>query len=338
MTYYTHDNPNHALAPRPRRHPVLGGIRIACLVILALLLICTLSTALVIASVRCSITPEYVYRFTGQVDFSEFPLPTANGFLTIRQLLLQFMEDLGFPSVDGDINLLFDELSIPSILAGYTQDLASWFLHGGTLPRLDPVEIAQTALSGMDESLLAILYLICDPVELLAGVLAEPLGRLNAAGLFAALEPVRFILSADVLAMLLSVCGVLAVLLFCLCSCRLKRYLLPAGLSLLGTGVILSLVRAGIPYIIPRLTLEYAGYLQSFLQPVRTFLGDTALALLVTGLILIAIHLFRLLLVRFRCHPDAPQKSAGGTVQTSADLPEIPGEGADPSASSKENP
>ena len=158
------------------------------------------------------------------------------------------------------------------------------------------------------------------------------------AGLIAALEPVRFILSADVLAMLLSVCGVLAVLLFCLCSCRLKRYLLPAGLSLLGTGVILSLVRAGIPYIIPRLTLEYAGYLQSFLQPVRTFLGDTALALLVTGLILIAIHLFRLLLVRFRRHPDAPQKSAGGTAQTSADLPEIPGEGADPSASSKENP
>ena len=316
MTYYTHDNPNHTLVSRPAKHPVLRVLRIVLLVLLSVLLVCSLTLTFCVAAVRNTITPEYVYNYANSVDFAEFPLPADGTYLTISQLIRQSFEEIGFPTLDSDIDLLFEQFSISAILAGFTQDLTSWLLYNDSVPQLIPEEIAEIALSGLDPSILSLLSLISDPVELLSDILVTPLSTLNTEELFETLSPVRLALSADVLAILVSVCGILAVLSFILCFCRAGRYFMPAGLSLFSTGLLLSAAGFLLPWGIRQLTPVYAEYILSFLQPVRQFLLGAALPLCLAGLILVCAWLIRLFLAGTHNRP------AGSAAYASAAFPE----------------
>lgn len=277
---------------RPVHKTILHGLRCACIVLLTLLLTLALTLTSVVTIIRQNITPEYVYSYADTLDYPNFPLPagntTSDGFLTISQFMQENFAAVGFSLTDADIELIFDQFSIPTILAGTAQDVVSWLLLNGSRPVLDANAIAETALSGVDDSLMMVLYFLGDPVELVSGFLAQPLSNLDIDGICDTLEPVRFCLSQTVMELATSVCLMLEVLLFCLHRCRLGRTYLPWGIAYVGTGVLLGAARLALPKLIPHLTTVYADYLTTFLAPVLRWLGNGALLMLLLGVLMMA--------------------------------------------------
>ncbi|MBR5446063.1 MAG: hypothetical protein IKV57_08065 [Clostridia bacterium] len=310
MTYYPPQNPNDALVVPRRERPALRAIRLTFIVLLSVLFVLSTLLTLFAASVHLTITPEYVYRFAGSLDFTEFPLPVNGAFQSIAQLMLDAFNDVGFNLTESDIELLFDQFSIPTIMAGFAQDFTSWFLHGGSRPVLDPEEIAAIALSGVDSSIMTILYFLGDPVALVGQMLANPLAQLDTDSLFDTLEPVRTLLSVHTFSLLASVSAMLAVLLFCLCRCRFAAFCLPAAIS--GSVISLCLLAAGfVPALfISRFTIVYAPYILDFLSPVTTFFWRAAIVGGIVSLVLFSVWLLtRLLSHRPRQIPDRWENS-----------------------------
>ena len=294
-----------AVPPKPKKHPVRRVICCILVVLCTILLMLILTGNMFLAAIRRNVTPEYVYTYADTLDYLHFPLPengTPNtgipeedSYFTISELMQENFAAVGFSLTDADMELIFDQFSIPTIFAGYAQDVVSWLLFDGPRPVLDADEIAATALSGVDDSLLMVLYFLGDPVELVSGFLTEPLSNLDTAGMFDALEPVWFCLSRVVLDLALSVLLMLMVLLFCLCRCRFHWFLLPNGVAFMGAGALVE----GIPKLLTRLLPQrlpvYASYLTSFFEPMVQELNLFSVILVVTGvgmLVLAAIKLF----------------------------------------------
>lgn len=285
--------PESIPAPTHRKRPVLHGLRCACIVLVTLLLTLSLTLTSVVTVLRQNITPEYVYTYADTLDYANFPLPGSGspddgGFFTISELMQENFNAAGFALTESDIELIFDQFSIPTILAGTAQDVVSWLLFNGSRPVLDADAIAETALSGVDDNLMMVLYFLGDPVELVSGFLTVPLSNLDIDGMCDRLEPVRFCLSQTVRELAVSVCLMLEVLLFCLHRCRLGRTYLPWGIAYVGTGVLLGVARLALPKLIPQLTTVYADYLTTFLTPVLRWLGNGALLLLLLGVLMMA--------------------------------------------------
>lgn len=289
-----------AVPPKTKKHPVRRVICVIFVVLCTILLMLILTGNMFIAAIRRNVTPEYVYTYADTLDYLHFPLPQSDvpedgGYFTISELMQENFANVGFSLTDADMELIFDQFSIPTIFASYAQDVVSWLLFDGPRPVLDADEIAATALSGVDDSLLMVLYILGDPMEMVGGFLTEPLANLNTAGMFETLEPVRFCLSRAVLDLANSVLLLLMVLLFCLCRCRFFWFLLPNGVAFIGAGALVE----GIPKLLARLLPQrfpvYAGYLTSFFAPMSQELNLVAALLLVTGvgmLVLAAIKLF----------------------------------------------
>lgn len=291
MTFYAPDNPNRALVSRPRKHPVRQGIRAALVVLVSILLVCSLTLTLGIAAVRTVVTPEYVYRFADRIDYADFPLPVDGEFVTISELMMDAFNRVGFNLRGDDIDILFDQFSIPVILAGFAQDFTGWFLQNGSRPVLNPDEIAAIALSGVDSSIMTILNFLGDPTALLSDMLVRPLSTIDLDNLLDRLEPVRAVFSADAFALLASVTLFLAVLLFCLCGCRLLPFCLPAGIACFLSSVLVGVSGFVINLKIPQFTRVYAAYLAGFLSPVVTFLWRACLIGLIIGVLLFTVWL-----------------------------------------------
>lgn len=309
MNYYTPRNPNHALLTVRKKHPVRHALRITGIVILTVLLVLSLTLTLCVAGVRTQITPEYVYTYADGIDYIDFPLPINGSFATISQLMQDSFGEVGFPLSGDDVEILFDQFSIPTILAGFAQDVTAWLLHDGSRPVLVPEEIAAIALSGVEESILQILRFLGDPVALVSSILVTPLSTLDTEGMFDAVEPVRALLSADMLAMAVSVCLMLAVLVFMLCLCSAGRFCLPGGIALFGTGVLLSVPGLFAPAGIRILTVVYAEYLTDFLRPVVQYWQRGAFVCCFAGIILILFWLLRFLILKNKAVP--PEMPSG---------------------------
>ncbi|MBQ8401082.1 MAG: hypothetical protein IJX14_04040 [Clostridia bacterium] len=300
MMYYTPPNPNHALIPHPRKHPVLQALRSTGIVLLSILLVFALTFTVCIAAVRTQVTPEYVYAYADGLEYIDFPLPLNGSFVSVSELIQYSFGQVGFPLTAQDVEVLFDQFSIPAILAGFARDVTAWLLYNEAKPVLAAEEIAAVAISGMSPSILNILDVLGDPVEILGNMLVTPLSALDTEGLYDAMEPVRFLLSADVLAVSVSVCLMLAVLLFCLCRVSAGRSALPWGLSLVGCGILLTVIGAAAPASVRLLTVVYAAYLDSFLMPVLQSVRHGALVCILAGIVLVMLWLLRFLILRNR--------------------------------------
>ena len=322
MNYYTPRNPNHALLPKRKKHPVWHALRITGIVILTILLVFSLTLTLCVAAVRTQITPEYVYTYADGIDYIEFPLPVDGSFSTISQLMQDSFGDVGFPLSGDDVE----------ILAGFAQDVTGWLLQNGSRPVLVPEEIAAIALSGVDQSILQILYLLGDPVALVSNMLVTPLSTLDTEGLFDAMEPVRMLLSVDTLAMVVSVCLMLAVLVFMLCLCSGGRFCLPGGIALLCTGGLLSVLGLAAPVGIRSLTMVYAEYLTAFLRPVVQYWQRGALVCCLAGVLLVMCWLLRFLILKNKAMPP---EMPSGWRNGAAEKPPVPMEPTTDSACEK---
>jgi len=329
MNYYTPRNPNHALLPKRKKHPVRRALRITGIVILTLLLVLSLTFTVCITAVRKQITPEYVYTYADGLNYIDFPLPVDGSFSTISQLMQDSFGDVGFPLSGDDVEILFDQFSIPTVLAGFAQDVTAWLLQNGSRPVLVPEEIAAVVLSGVEQSILQILCILGDPVELVSNILVTPLSTLDTEGLFDTLEPVRTVLSVDVMVMAGSVCLMLAVLVFMLCLCSAGRFCLPGGIALFCTGGMLSGLSLAAPVGIRNLTAVYAEYLASFLRPVLQFWQRGALICCLAGVILVMLWLLRFLVLRNKAlPPEGPRDWEKGMRKNSCEQTETIAESA----------
>lgn len=316
MMYYTPQNPNHALLPRAKKkHPILQILRIAGIVVLSLLLVLSMTLTLAVAVVRSQITPEYVYTYANGVEYQEFPLPVDGEFASVSVIMQESFGEVGFPLTEKDVDVLFDQFSIPAVLAGFAQDVTAWLLFDDARPVLDAKEIASVALSGVSPSILQILEILGDPVELVKGMLVRPLSTLETEGLFDALEPVRLLVSQDVFAMVVSVCLMLAVLVFCLCRCSAGKFCLPLGISLLGTGAVLTVGQVLFPRFILGLTAVYAPYLNAFFTPVLRCCGNCALGCFIAGVVFVLLWLLRFWILKNCAAVPENAGRAPGTVQ-----------------------
>ena len=306
MTYYTPDNPNHTLLSRHREQPVLRGIRITLIVLLSVLLTVSLVLTLFSASIRISLTPEYVYLYTFTLDFPEFPLPVDGSFQSISQLMQNAFNDVGFNLKEEDIELLFDQFSIPTIMACFAQDFTSWLLHDGPRPVLDPDEIAAVALSGVDSSIMTILRFLGDPVALVGNILTGPLSQLDTDTFFDSMEPVRTLLSVHTLTLLVSVSALLAVLLFCLCRCRFTAFCLPLGIVTAVVCLLIAAIGFILSYVLPNFTAVYAEYLSSPLVLISCKLWRYSLIGVMIAFLLVCVWSIHRMFCRRSQHAEEP--------------------------------
>ncbi len=282
----SYKNPNKALRRKPKPHPVRTAIRRGVTVFLALLVTFTLFLTLCIAGVRGTITPEFVYRFTENISYADLPLPTGDGFITVADLLEEGFQSMGLPLSHEDILTLFEQFSIPTVVAGVAQDCVTWLLHDGPRPVLNPYEISILVLSGLDESIVQILQMFGSPETLFAEALAPRLASIRMNALLDTLEPARRLLSVDTFALLSSGTMLLAVLLFCICLCQVRRVILPLGFSSFGAGVYLLFTALALPLSIPRITMVYGELLTDFFSPLCGGWCRYALALFFIGILL----------------------------------------------------
>ncbi len=279
----SYPNPNRALRRKPTPHPVRSAIRRGIAVFLAILLTLSLFFTLCITGIRAAMTPEFIYRFAEGISYIDLPLPTGDGFMTVADLLVEGFNSIQLPLSHEKVAELFDQFSIPTIAAGFAQELVSWLLHDGPRPVLDPYAISEIVLSGMDPGILQVLAIFGDPTALLADVLAVRLADIRLDALLDSLEPVRRLLSVDVCAFAFSVTGMLAVLLYCVCRCRLSAYALPFGGALFASGLALLVFAWLMPLQVPALTMVYADYLLDLLSPLAGAYCRYAVVLLLLG-------------------------------------------------------
>ncbi len=279
----SYPNPNRALRRRPVPHPVRSAIRRGIVVFLAILLTLSLFFTLCITGIRAAMTPEFIYRFAEGISYIDLPLPTGDGFITVADLLVEGFNSIQLPLSHQDVTELFDQFSIPTIAAGFAQDLVSWLLHDGSRPVLDPYAISEIVLSGMEPGIVQILAIFGNPASMLAEILTERLADIRLDAMLDTLEPIRRLLSADTCAWAISVTGMLAVLLFCACLFRLPGYALPLGSVLFATGLALLVAAWLLPLSVPGITVAYGDLLLSLLAPLSGQLCRYAVVLLLVG-------------------------------------------------------
>ncbi len=279
----SYPNPNRALRRKPVPHPVRTAIRRGIVVFLAVLLTLSLFFTLCITGIRAAMTPEFVYRFAEGISYIDLPLPTGDGFITVADLLVEGFNSIQLPLSRQDVAELFDQFSIPTIAAGFAQDLVSWLLYDGPRPVLDPYAISEIVLSGMEPGIVQILAIFGDPASLLAESLAQRLAHIRLDAMLDSLEPVRLLLSADTCAWAVSITGMLAVLLYCACLFRLPDYVLPLGSVLFASGLALLITAWLLPLSVPGITVVYADLLLSLLSPLSGQLCRYAVFLLLLG-------------------------------------------------------
>ncbi|MBQ2727304.1 MAG: hypothetical protein IJF78_16500 [Clostridia bacterium] len=219
----------------------------------------------VTASIRLAFTPENVYRTMSEINYAGVVLPDGyGGFGTVLEL---FNEQLGFFGMElneNDFNELIRMLSIDDILTVFVQDFRAWLLDYGPTPALDPYEMAELALSGVDPSIVRLLGIFNDPVDTVAAFLSRVSDIADIGERLEALEPVRTILSEGTLVLECSLCLLLGLLL-------LLIHRMKAAPALVACSAAVSAAGASLLFA-PLLLNDWKNYMLASLQmPESTF-------------------------------------------------------------------
>ena len=191
--------------------------RTAVRVILTFVLTAALCAGLILtavsASVRLAFTPEAVYETMMNLDYAAVQLPDGyGGFATMLDSVNEQLGYYGMELTKNDFNELIRMLSIDDILTVFMQDSRTWLMDYGPVPVLDPYEMAELALSGVDPAIMNLLGLFSDPLDTVAAFLSRVSDIADLDYRLEALEPVRDLLSEGTLALVFSLCLTLALL------------------------------------------------------------------------------------------------------------------------------
>ena len=238
-------------------------------VIFTLILTAALCAGLVLtavtASIRLAFTPENVYRTMSEINYAEVVLPDGyGGFGTVLELFNEQLGYFGMELNENDFNELIRMLSIDDILTMFVQDFRSWLLDYGPAPALDPYEMAELALSGVDPAIVKLLGIFSDPVDTVAAFLSRVSDIADIGERLEALEKVRVILSEGTLVFECSVCLLLGLILLLIHRMKAAPALASCSAAVSAAG--------GALLFAPLLLGDWKNYMLASLQmPESTF-------------------------------------------------------------------
>ena len=218
-----------------------------CRWILVIVLTVALAAGLVFtavsASIRFTFTPENIYETMSGLNYAQISLPDGyGGFSTILENLNEQLGYYGMNLNEKDFNELIRILSVDDILTIFLQDFRAWLLDYGPVPQMDPYEMAELALSGVDPMVLGVLNMFSDPVELVASFLYRISSIADLGDRLDSLEIVRTLLSEGTLALAASGCALLALMILVLTGLRLVPSLTcwSAGAAVSGAALLFA--------------------------------------------------------------------------------------------------
>lgn len=192
------------------------------LVILLTVVLCAgLVLTAVSASIRLAFTPEAVVYTMENLNYAAVQLPDGyGGFATVLDSINDQLGYYGMELTENDLNELIRMLSVDDILTVFVQDFRSWLLEYGPVPQMDPYEMAELALSGIDPAVLNLLRMFADPTDTVAAFLSRISAIADMSERLDSLEPVRMLLSKGSLIFAASVCAALALVILLLTGMR----------------------------------------------------------------------------------------------------------------------
>ncbi len=243
----------------------LNVCRWMLIVLLAVLLTAGLVFTAVSASIRLAFTPENVYRTMAELDYAAVRLPDGyGGFATILEFLNDQLAYYGMELNGKDFNELIRMLSVDDILTVFLQDFRSWLLDYGPTPQLDPYEMAELALSGVDPAVMNFLGMFSDPVEIVAAFLARVAAIADLGDRLDSMEPVRMLLSEGTMIFTASVCALLVLVIHSLTGLKPAPSCTVCSACVSAAGAVLMFA--------PRLMNDWKNYmLVSLRLPESTF-------------------------------------------------------------------
>lgn len=183
-------------------------------VILTVVLAMTLLFSAFSYSIRTLYTPEYVYNLMNSIDYASLEVPDGNGnAVSLCDVVNEQIRDFGIAFTEQDLNTAVHTFSIDAVLSSFVQEVRTWLLDDGSAPTLDPDSIADTILSGLDQSLLSFFSYFGDPQTALSDALHTMTDAVDLHTAFEQAEPFRELLSSGSLVFALSLCGTLFLLL-----------------------------------------------------------------------------------------------------------------------------
>ena len=218
-----------------------------CRWLLIVLLTVALCAGLVLCaaslSIRLAFTPENIVTTMENLDYASVRLPDGyGGFPTILETLNEQLGYYGMNLNENDFNELIRMLSVDDILTIFLQDFRTWLLDYGPTPQMDPYEMAELALSGVDPMVLGVLNMFSDPVELVAAFLYRISAIADLGDRLDSLEIVRTLLSEGTLALAASGCALLALMILALTGLRFVPSLTcwSAGAAVSGAALLFA--------------------------------------------------------------------------------------------------
>ncbi|MBR6709220.1 MAG: hypothetical protein IKL84_06025 [Clostridia bacterium] len=213
-------------------------------VLLTVLLVFTTLSSSLISCVRAHFTPEYIYNYMNSIDYASLELPDGNGNTApLCDIINDQTHDLGIYFTEDDLNGLIRAFSLDAVLTSYMQDVRSWALDDGPVPMLDADEVAETILTGVDDSLYMFISMFGDPKEALSDAVSGMVSAADFSHIFESGGMIRKILAADTMIFIISL-GASAVLLILIAN-RLK--IVPAavytGLACIAAGSVMLFAR-----------------------------------------------------------------------------------------------
>jgi len=210
------------------------------IVLLTVVLCAGLVLTAVSASIRLAFTPENIVQTMSGLNYAAVQLPDGyGGFSTVLDILNEQLGYYGMELTENDLAELIRMLSIDDILTIFMQDFRSWLLDYGPAPQMDPYEMAELALSGLDPAVLGFLGMISDPTDTVAAFLYRISAIADLGDRLDALEPVRMLLSEGTLVFLASVCLTLILLIALLAGLRTSPTLIPCSAGVSAAGAVM---------------------------------------------------------------------------------------------------
>ena len=206
-------------------------------ILLTLALICQLTYVLGVISIRQAFTPENVYNYMNTINYATLELPDGNGgTASIATVMNKELYDIGLEITPEEVNSFIMLFSVDDVAAGFAQDFRAWLLDFAPEPRLDPQEITDIMISGLDSESYNFMKIFGDPEEMLYTLVNGITSEVNLHDVLEPLDNLKTALSLGTLSLVGS--GAMFVLLIILLF--EKKNILKTGLIMSVSGLAAS--------------------------------------------------------------------------------------------------
>ena len=206
-------------------------------ILLTLALICQLTYVLGVISIRQAFTPENVYNYMNSINYATLELPDGNGgTASIATVMNKELYDIGLEITPEEVNSFIMLFSVDDVAAGFAQDFRAWLLDFAPEPRLDPQEITDIMISGLDSESYNFMKIFGDPEEMLYTLVNGITSKVNLHDVLEPLDNLKTALSLGALSLVGS--GAMFVLLIILLI--EKKNILKTGLIMSVSGLAAS--------------------------------------------------------------------------------------------------